>query len=235
MRLYRLVLVLVLGTIALAQFASVSAEGNSAPTEQKCTPVQPSGWVEYRIASGDTLSDIAADTDSTVDELARVNCIGNSRHIVADQHLFVPRLPDPALHHFLRRCLNAGYTTQQCRRIYNALHDSDIAHFAERCLNAGYTTQQCRRIYNALFGDDNALAERCRAADLTPEECRRLVNADPDRAIAERCRAAGLTPEQCRRIVDSNSEVTVDVPQPDQVRPVDERGEDENTERSTRP
>lgn len=235
MRLYRLVLVLVLGTIALAQFASVSAEGNSSPAEQTCTPVQPSGWVEYRIVSGDTLSDIAANTGSTVDELVRVNCIGDVRHIVADQRLFVPRIPDPALHHFLRRCLNAGFTMQECRRIYNALHGSDRDHFAERCLNAGYTTQQCRRIYNALFGDDDNVAERCRAAGLTPEECRRLVNANPDQEIAERCRAAGLTPEQCRRLVNDNSDAITDAPQVDQVRPVDENSDEENTQRGARP
>src|SRR5690606_21353975 len=169
MRFYYVALVLVI--LAFVQLGAVAAQEN----EQSCTVTQPTGWVEYSVASGDTLSDIAANTGSTVDELARVNCVGDERSIIAGQRLFVPHLPDP-VHHFLRRCLNGRFNTQECRRIYNALHDGDHEHFPRRCLNAGYTEHQCRRIYNALFGDDNQIAERCRAAGLTPEECRRLVN-----------------------------------------------------------
>lgn len=87
---------------------------------------------------------------------------------------------DPAPDSFLRRCENAGFTAQECRRIYEDLYGEEIDFaergFAERCLNAGYTRQQCRRIYNALYSDD-ALAERCRAAGLTVEECRRAAAA----------------------------------------------------------
>ena len=208
MRLYRFVIVLVLGTIALASFGAASAQGNASPVEQACIVVQPTGWVEYGVVSGDTLSDIAANTGSTVDELARVNCIVDARRIVAGQRVFVPHLPDP-IHHFLRRCLNAGFTTQECRRIYNALYGSDQENFLRRCLNAGYTEQQCRRIYNALFEDDNNIAERCRLAGLTPEQCRRIVNAGGD--------SGGETP------------------QADPVRPVDENTSEENTQRGTRP
>ncbi|MBK8023261.1 MAG: hypothetical protein IPK19_17990 [Chloroflexi bacterium] len=106
--------------------------------------------------------------------------------------------PDPG--QFLERCLSAGYSEQECRRLYDELHDSPLEHFAERCLGTGYTTQECRRLYNALFGEDRPLAERCRAAGLTIEECRRLMLAHGNSDLAVRCRAAGLTVEECRRL-----------------------------------
>jgi LysM repeat protein len=234
MRLYRFGLVLVLIIIASVSFGAASGQGNTSPVLQPCTVAQPSGWVEYSIVSGDTLSDIAANTGSTVDELARVNCIVDVRRIVAGQRLFVPHLPDP-IHHFLRRCLNAGFTMQECRRIYNDLYGSDQENFLRRCLNAGYTEQQCRRIYNALLGDDSNLAERCRLAGLTPEECRRLVNASAEPDLAERCRRAGLTAEQCRRLVNAGRDPADEAPQVDPVRPVDVNTSEGNPDRGTRP
>lgn len=234
MRFYRFTLILILGIVALAQLSAVSAQGDVVPVEPSCTPTQPTGWVEYSVQTGDTLSDIAANTGSTVEALARANCIANVRRIVPGQRLFVPRHPDPT-HHFLRRCLNAGYTEQECRRLYNALYGSDQEHFLRRCLNAGYTEQQCRRIYNALFGDDSTLAERCRTAGLTTEECRRLYNANSEPDIAERCRAAGLTSEECRRLYNASGDSRGETPQPEPVRPADVNGGNPNSERGTRP
>ena len=188
------------------------------PSATVC-PNPPDGWVGYSVQRGDTLSDIAARSGSTVSELQRVNCLRNPRHIVPGQRLFVPRDPAPPQNPFLRRCLNAGFNTQECRRIWNSLHGEDDHTFAERCLNAGFTAEQCRRIWNALQDDEgDNLPERCRAAGLTIEECRRLVNDHAGDDMAARCRAAGLTPEECRRLLNDQTDQETDRPQRDQVR-----------------
>lgn len=209
----RLLFIMVALALALAGIASVSA--------QDCVPTQPDGWVVYVIQPDDTLSEIAARSGSTIEALQRANCIENPRRIVAGSRLFVPHEPAPRPeYHFLRRCLNAGYTEQQCRRIWNALHD-DSNTFAERCLNAGFTPEECRRIYNDLH-DDPTLVERCRAAGLTPEECRRLYNAsqdEPGNNLPERCRAAGLTPEECRRLLNASDDDEPERPTRPDVRP----------------
>jgi LysM repeat protein len=49
------------------------------------------------VRAGDTLSSIAAATGSTANQLASVNCLEDSRLIVSDQLLFVPRVPDTAI------------------------------------------------------------------------------------------------------------------------------------------
>jgi LysM repeat protein len=59
-----------------------------------CPPTRPQGWQDYRIQSGDTLSAIAVNTNSTVVELSRVNCIEDARFIVVGTTLFVPMLPE---------------------------------------------------------------------------------------------------------------------------------------------
>jgi LysM repeat protein len=49
----------------------------------------------YTIQAGDTLSAIAAARGISLDELTRVNCITNTRLIVAGQQLYLPPGPDP--------------------------------------------------------------------------------------------------------------------------------------------
>ena len=53
---------------------------------------QPAGWVSYSVQVGNTLSEIAKWSGSTVDELAEVNCIADTRRIEIGQIVFVPNL-----------------------------------------------------------------------------------------------------------------------------------------------
>lgn len=61
-----------------------------------CVPVQPAGWTSYTARPGDTLSGIAARSDSSVRDLIFFNCISNPKLLTAGAVLFVPRTPDPA-------------------------------------------------------------------------------------------------------------------------------------------
>lgn len=60
-----------------------------------CAVFQPTGWGSYVVVRGDTLSSIAVRSGSTVNELARVNCIANPNNIVSGGILYVPRRPAP--------------------------------------------------------------------------------------------------------------------------------------------
>ncbi|MFK7805610.1 MAG: LysM peptidoglycan-binding domain-containing protein [Anaerolineae bacterium] len=51
---------------------------------------QPAGWTRYSVQSGNTLSEIAKWSGSTVDELAEINCIADVRRIEIGQTVFVP-------------------------------------------------------------------------------------------------------------------------------------------------
>ena len=230
MRFYRILFVLILGTLSFAMLAPASAQDSATNAVRDCTPSQPDGWVVYVVQRGDTLSEIAARTGSTIPELQRANCIRNPRHIVPGQRLFVPHEPTPPHNPFLRRCLNAGFSTQECRRIWNSLYGENDHTFAERCLNAGYTPEQCRRIWNALHEDDHNLPERCRAAGLTIEECRRLVNDHAGDDIAARCRAAGLTSEECRRLLNDQTDQVIDRPEGDGAQ---DRNRDQNRDQNS--
>jgi DNA-binding transcriptional MerR regulator/LysM repeat protein len=207
MRFAKSLLMLLLAGLLLAALTPAAAEWTRQDT---CTPAQPAGWVVYAVQPGDTLSDIAARSGSTVAELQRANCIENPRLLRVQHRLYAPEDPGPPAGPFARRCLNAGYSAEECRRIFNAMSDSDVPGLAERCRAAGLTTEQCRRAYNAFNGDDIlGLAERCRAAGLTAEECRRAYNAyhgGDVPGLAERCRATGLTTEECRRLAHSESD-----------------------------
>ena len=203
----RSLILALLALLALFIAAGVSAQ-EDRPSD--CAPTQPDGWVVYVVQQGDNLSDIAARSQSSIDALQRANCLDNPRRLVVGQSLFVPQPPVVRpVDHFLRRCLNAGFSEQQCRRIWNGLHSDDDHSFAERCTNAGYTPEECRRIWNALNGDDNGnIAERCQAAGYTIEECRRLINdnGDDNGGLLERCRAAGYTAEECRRLYNASQD-----------------------------
>ena len=63
---------------------------------QDCVPAMPAGWTTYTVQPGDTLFGLASRTGSSMSELALVNCITDSRFIVAGADLFVPRTPAPA-------------------------------------------------------------------------------------------------------------------------------------------
>lgn len=52
---------------------------------------QPAGWTTYTVQPGNTLSSIARWSDSTVDDLAQVNCVADVTRIEVGQVLFVPQ------------------------------------------------------------------------------------------------------------------------------------------------
>ena len=52
---------------------------------------QPAGWTTYTVVRGNTLSSIARWSDSTVEELAEVNCLADPTRIEVGQVLFVPQ------------------------------------------------------------------------------------------------------------------------------------------------
>jgi LysM repeat protein len=62
-----------------------------APTVFNCTP--NTFWPTVVIQAGDTLADIAARTNSTVEQLAQANCLTDPSLIYAGQPLYVPVLP----------------------------------------------------------------------------------------------------------------------------------------------
>ncbi len=157
----------------------------------RCTPTRPEGWITYVIQRHDTLSAIAARTDSSVDELVRVNCITNRRLIQPGAEIFVPLPIDD--NSIAERCRLAGIEPERCR----LLLFGDDSQIAERCRAAGIEPERCR----ALFGDDHRpLAERCRLAGLELARCRALLFGD-DNNLAERCRLNEIEPERCRALL----------------------------------
>lgn len=66
----------------------------ATPTSPPVTCGAPRYWVVYYVQRGDTLSDIARRTNSTVSQLKNANCL-NSNNIRTGQKLLVPFLPAP--------------------------------------------------------------------------------------------------------------------------------------------
>ncbi len=204
-----------------------SAAAQDAPSQNCYIPTD--AWVIYEVQAGDTLTSIARRTDTTVALIAEVNCLSNINALRVGQRLWVPRKPDPLdFNDMLRRCRSAGFTTEQCRRIWNANNRSgDIA---ERCRLAGFSIEECRRLYNAGLDDETPFVERCRSAGFTTEQCRRIWNANNGSGdIVERCRLAGFSIEECRRLYDENP--TAD-PAPTEIAPAENR-EGPQRERAT--
>ncbi len=61
------------------------------PTAYNCTPLDY--WPAIVVQAGDTLADIAARTNSTVEQLAQANCLTDPSLIYVGQPLYVPVLP----------------------------------------------------------------------------------------------------------------------------------------------
>ena len=83
----------------------------SATAEISATPdcsSGPEGWLRYTVQSGDTASELAADTELTLDELIARNCIADARSIIVGQTIFLPRLPQ-------RSTVDQADTTPQLR------------------------------------------------------------------------------------------------------------------------
>ncbi len=61
------------------------------PTQPDCTPYTT--WPVYTVIAGDTLGNIAARANTTINQLAAANCLANSNLIYVGQQLFVPQIP----------------------------------------------------------------------------------------------------------------------------------------------
>lgn len=64
------------------------------PTPIPCQPAPPSGWTQYTVQSGDSLSDLVTARQTTADVVRQVNCLTSST-IVEGQSLYLPSLPTP--------------------------------------------------------------------------------------------------------------------------------------------
>lgn len=56
-------------------------------------PNTPSGWIQYTVETGDSLSLLAEQTSSTMDEIMAGNCLTDPNQIFVDQVIFLPRVP----------------------------------------------------------------------------------------------------------------------------------------------
>ncbi len=65
----------------------------AAPVVNPDCPTTPSDWTLYTVEPGDSLSLLAEQTGSTVEELAAGNCLGNADEIYVEQVLYLPRQP----------------------------------------------------------------------------------------------------------------------------------------------
>ncbi len=80
------------------------ASAPTTPTAEALTPVPatlfideddfcpaPTGWFEYIVRGGDTLTSIAVRANSTRSEIAAANCLNNPRQIGVGTRLYVPQ------------------------------------------------------------------------------------------------------------------------------------------------
>ena len=86
-------------TVSQTKPAPAPTQGNQEPTQTaSLTPTicvgAPSGWVQYVVQSGNTLSLLAISTGTTVAELRQANCMAPSNNtIFVGSKLWIPRLP----------------------------------------------------------------------------------------------------------------------------------------------
>jgi hypothetical protein len=64
----------------------------STPINPDC-PATPPTWIAYTVEPGDTLSLLAEQTSSTVEELVAGNCMDNVDQIFVDTLIYLPRTP----------------------------------------------------------------------------------------------------------------------------------------------
>jgi hypothetical protein len=79
---------LLITTLPPASNPAIPAE----PINPDC-PVTPFDWITYTIEPGDSLSLLAEQTTSTVDELVAGNCLNNADEIYVGQVIYLPRQP----------------------------------------------------------------------------------------------------------------------------------------------
>jgi LysM repeat protein len=78
-------------TATLPPMLQTATAAVATPTRYVCGV--PSGWVSYRVRSGDTLFTLSQLTGVSVFQIQRANCMGNSSLIVSGQSLFLPFIP----------------------------------------------------------------------------------------------------------------------------------------------
>jgi spore germination protein YaaH len=66
------------------------------PTASVCIPVAPSGRIAYRIQYGDTLSELAMNTGTSMDRVLIANCSESASRIVVNTRIYLPRQPIPS-------------------------------------------------------------------------------------------------------------------------------------------
>lgn len=64
---------------------------NTLPDGQTC--LVPPGWSAYTVEPGDSLTLLADQTNSTIDELVAGNCLANPDQIDVGQVIYLPRQP----------------------------------------------------------------------------------------------------------------------------------------------
>lgn len=62
------------------------------PINPDC-PATPFDWITYTIEPGDSLSLLAEQTTSTIEELVAGNCLANADEIFVGQVIYLPRQP----------------------------------------------------------------------------------------------------------------------------------------------
>lgn len=80
---------------SIEEIVAALPEGTAAPVLPTVPPTCTvrTDWPTYRVGAGETLSQIAARTGSSVQQLAQANCISDANLIRQGQLLRVPRLP----------------------------------------------------------------------------------------------------------------------------------------------
>jgi hypothetical protein len=72
-----------------------NSNGGQQPSQPACVISPPDGWVAYQLQAGDTLSGLMAGTGASMEDIRRVNCIGNSHQYTQGQVIYLPHLPPP--------------------------------------------------------------------------------------------------------------------------------------------
>jgi hypothetical protein len=81
-------------TLMPTQTAAPPTQASGA--SQVCIPTPLPNWVIYQIRSGDTLLGLAGQTGITLEQLMAVNCLTDTRLIVAGQEIWLPFIPSPS-------------------------------------------------------------------------------------------------------------------------------------------
>ncbi|MBZ0291089.1 MAG: LysM peptidoglycan-binding domain-containing protein, partial [Anaerolineae bacterium] len=63
------------------------------PAVTLCIPALPEDWIIYQVQPGDTLSNLANQTNTTLDQLMQINCLSDSGLIVSGENIFLPFIP----------------------------------------------------------------------------------------------------------------------------------------------